>query len=83
MHGRACIMSVHSPAAVPRVVAQKGALYSLAGELVQVAACVVAAVGLFSCMRASADRRKSATELGLGDASPARIMSLHATSADL
>ena len=81
MHDRVYIMSLHTTAAMPRAVAHKGASTSLGDELVRVVACVVAADGLDLCVSASADRRKSATGLGLGDASHAYIMSVPDTAA--
>ena len=62
--------------------AHKGASSSLGVELVLVAACAVAAVGWYSSVSASADRRKSATGLAIGDASRALIMSVHVITAD-
>ena len=82
MHGRARIMSLHATAAVPQAVAHKGASASLVSELVRVAACIVAVDGLDRCVSGSADRRKSATGLGRGDASHALITSVHVVTDD-
>ena len=61
-------MSLHASEAVPEAVALQGASVSLGDERVRVVARLVAPVGLDCCVSASADRRKSATGLGLGDA---------------
>ena len=75
-------MSLHATAAGPQAMAHRGTSSSFDVGLVLVVACVVAAVDWYSPVSTSADRRKSATGLGIGDASRALIMSLRVMSAD-